>query len=402
MSRSRTALHVFPHSSAFTGPAGMRAAVSLHSHSSCSRESLAFLPELAGRIPIIAELLKRGTAAYERQHGRPIDFTEWHWRPPLSPVGVVVSEREHLQRRLGLPALVSLTDHDSLEAPRLLRSSGHEDIPLSLEWTAPFEGAVFHIGVHGIDPAHVDELAAALAAYTSGARPASQGTLADLLEWLCECPETLVVLNHPYWDMGHVGQLRHDSILLAFLRAHRDRIHALELNGYRTWAENRRVLPLAQGFAIPVVGGGDRHGLAPNAIVNATKATSLAEFAHELRVERITDCIVFPEYADPFPARLLETANHVLRPERRRGRAPVTWDDRVFTLNDSGEQPMSAMWDGAPLWLDAAVGLTRLMATRPAAVLLGLWRSDGHETLEADCMPELEQLHQLARDSAAA
>jgi len=47
-------------------------------------------------------------------------------------------------------------------------------------------------------------------------------------------------------------------------------------------------LPRAEGFELPVVGGGDRHGRVPNAIVNLTNSTCLAEFASELRKGRAT------------------------------------------------------------------------------------------------------------------
>src|SRR5262249_6246849 len=143
------------------------------------------------------------------------------------------------------------------------------------------------------------------------------GTLDELLDWLGECPETFVVLNHPYWDLARVGQLRHESMLLAFLRRHHDRIHALELNGHRAWGENRRVLPLAKGSGLPVVGGGDRHGFTPNTIVNLTRAECLAEFARELRSDRETHCVVFPEYATPHVARLVQTAADILKPDLR-------------------------------------------------------------------------------------
>src|SRR5262249_27034079 len=162
-------------------------------------------------------------------------------------------------------------------------------------WTVPFEHSIFHLGVHGIAPAGVEAMTEGLATYTAGRSPAGGTTLADLLTWLNECPETIVVLNHPYWDLGHIGQPRHDATLFAFLRAQGDRIHGFELNGFRTWTENRRVLPLATGFGIPLVGGGDRHGYRPNTIVNVTRATCFAGFAHELRTERATECVVFPE-----------------------------------------------------------------------------------------------------------
>lgn len=380
----------------------MRTAVSLHSHSTCSRESLAFLPDFARRIPLVSRLLEHGTRVYQRTYGRPIDFSDWYWRPPLAPADVIASEQSHLEQRLGLDVLVSLTDHDTLEGPRRLRASGHRDVPLSFEWTVPFERCEFHLGVHSLDPRRAGEIADALTAYTNRDESAPAPDIAELLAWLCESPETLVILNHPYWDMGGVGQMRHDSTLLAFLRAHRDHIHGLELNGYRTWNENRRVLPLATGFAIPVVGGGDRHGYIPNAIVNLSRAGSLAGFAHELRVERRSQCVIFPEYLDPFPARILRNASDVLAPERRAGRPARLWDERVFTTSNGVEQPMSTLWNGPPAWLAAAVATARLMASHPFSPLLGLRRSDGQESLESDCIEEFAAPAHTAPGSVAA
>jgi hypothetical protein len=109
---------------------------------------------------------------------------------------------------------------------------------------------MFHLEVHGIAPARLDATDRALADYTAGATR----NLGELLDWLAETPETFVVLNHPYWDLAEIGGRRHDSTLLALLRRHGDHLHALELNGYRSWTENRRVLPLAEGFGLPIVG----------------------------------------------------------------------------------------------------------------------------------------------------
>src|SRR5262249_12213436 len=237
-------------------------------------------------IPVIARYFERSLADYQSEHGRPLNFGEWYWRPPVTPAAVIDSELAHLEQRLDLPGLVSLTDHDTVEGPRTLRANGCVDIPLSVEWSAPFAGCLFHLGVHGISPASIDGMMDAFAAYTAGPPAGAPRLLGELLDALRECPETLVVLNHPCWDLAGVGQLRHDSTLLAFLRAYNDRIHALELNGYRDWAENRLVLPMAKGFALPVIAGGDRHGLFPNAIVNVTRASEWAAFVHEVRVER--------------------------------------------------------------------------------------------------------------------
>ena len=402
MSYARTAIDVYLRRSTFSSPAGTRAAVSLHSHSDRSRESLDFIPDLARRIPVVDRFFDRSVAEHTREHGRPLNFGDWYWRPPATPSEVVRSEREHHQQRLGQSALVSLTDHDTLEGPLALRASGRTDIPLSLEWTVPYGRSVFHLGIHNIRAADVDAMTAVFTAYTAGGQRDAD-TLTAILEWLSECDETLIVLNHPFWDIGRAGQLHHDSTLLAFVRAHRDRIHALELNGYRTWAENRRVLPLAQGFGIPVVGGGDRHGLAPNAIVNLTRTESVDDFVRELRTDRVTHCVVFPEYRAPFVARLLDSANDVLAPRRRPGAGALTWADRVFTTVEGCEHSAASMWR-VPIWLDAVVGVTRLLGSRPLSALLEVTRADGHKTLEEDCgaVAVFDAVPRLAPDSAAA
>jgi hypothetical protein len=404
MSLSVQEIHLYPRHSRFSTPPGMRAAVSLHSHSECSRETLEFIPRLARQIPVIAKYYERSLVEYEREHGRPLRFGDWYFRPPVSAAGVIDSERDQLEQRLDLPGLVSLTDHDTVEGPLGLRASGRADVPLSFEWSVPFERSLFHLGVHGISPAAVDATMQALAAYTGGPPTDESRRLGELLDELGRCPETFVVLNHPCWDLRRVGQLRHDSALLALLRAHRDRIHALELNGYRTWSENRCVLPLATGFGIPVVGGGDRHGLAPNTIVNLTRASDLATFAHELRVERSSCCIVFPEYADPFVARVLQTAADILRPHYRHHRGQTTWPERVFVTIDGREQSVASMWEGGPLWLRSTVAIAQAIASKPFSRVFELTRADGHETLEADCRLErlVEAVPRLTPDSAAA
>jgi hypothetical protein len=225
-----------------------------------------------------------------------------------------------------------------------------------------------------------------------------------VLDALNECPDTVVVLNHPCWDHSGGGQLRHDSTLLALLRAHHGRIHALELNGYRDWAENRRVLPIANGFGLPVVGGGDRHGLFPNSIVNLTRARDWAGFVHELRVERFSHCVVFPEYADPFVGRIFESAADILRPHHGHHRGQTTWAERVFITMNGRDHAVASMWEREPLWLRTTVAITRAIGSQPLKALFEASRSDGRETLEADCRLEtlFDRVSTLAPDSAAA
>jgi hypothetical protein len=397
-------IDLYSSQSGFVPPPDVRAAVSLHSHSECSRETLEFIPRIARGIPVVARYFERGMAAYQSEHGRPLNFGEWYWRPPVTPAGVIDSERAQVEQRLDLPGLVSLTDHDTVEGPRLLRAGGRADVPLSFEWTVPFEGCLFHLGVHGIAPTSIDTMMDAFAAYTAGPLNGAPRSLVELLDALNECPETLVVLNHPCWDLVQVGQLRHDATLLAFLRTCHDRIHALELNGYRDWAENRLVLPIAKGFGLPVVGGGDRHGLFPNTIVNVTRAREWAGFVHELRVERFSRCVVFPEYVDPFVGRIFQGAADFLRPHHEHHRGHTTWDERVFiTVNDQ-EHSVASMWEGGPLWLRTIVAITRLIGSKRLRTLFEVTRADGHETLRGDCRLEklVDRVPALTPDSLAA
>ncbi|HEV2619375.1 MAG TPA: hypothetical protein VGU23_05490, partial [Acidobacteriaceae bacterium] len=121
--------------------------LSLHSHTSFSEESLYFIHKMFAYVPGLRQIFDY----YERQSknsGIQLDFVRAHWRPPLQPR--MAYDLEHRQiMALGLEPLVSLTDHDTIEAPMLLRtvpSSRH--IPVSLEWTVPFGAAEFHLGIH--------------------------------------------------------------------------------------------------------------------------------------------------------------------------------------------------------------------------------------------------------------
>ncbi len=100
--------------------------------------------------------------------------------------------------------------------------------------------------------------------------------------------------------MGDIGS----GAILALVHAipgdaYGTHIHALEINGLRSWNENLGVVSLGQQVGFPVVAGGDRHGFEPNAMINLTRATSFAEFAEEIRVERRSDIAVLPQYREP-------------------------------------------------------------------------------------------------------
>jgi len=64
MSKSLTAIQVLSPRSRFSNPAGMRCAISLHSHSEHSREMLAFLRRLVEGMPVVRDLFARSVAEY--------------------------------------------------------------------------------------------------------------------------------------------------------------------------------------------------------------------------------------------------------------------------------------------------------------------------------------------------
>ena len=337
------------------GPAGAgpQVGVSLHSHSSCSRERLNFVPGVARNIPLVSRLFDRSVAQFGRALGHPLDFESVYWRPPARPEAVIASERRQIAERFDCGALVALTDHDTLEGPRRLRAGGMVEVPLSVEWSISIERTVLHLGVHGLPEKRLPEAMESLA-NGRGARSAAH--VAELLDWFSESPETFVIVNHPFWDFTGVGALRHEALLLSFLRAHRDRIHGLELNGYRRWPENRQVLPLAEAFQLPVVAGGDRHGHAPNAIVNLASCSSFEEFGRDMRAGRPTTCVVLPEYFEPFAARVFQGVREALTPDPDSNRGGFTWGERVFFTQDGVERidrvrlapwgPVLAAWRG--------------------------------------------------------
>ena len=69
---------------------------------------------------------------------------------------------------LALAALVSLTGHDSTSAPTLLRVvEENSQIPLSLEWSVSFEGALFHLGIHNLPSSWAPTIVAAALAFAA-------------------------------------------------------------------------------------------------------------------------------------------------------------------------------------------------------------------------------------------
>lgn len=313
---------------------GAAVGVSLHSHTSCSREPLDFIPRLAAHCPWLPRLLKRYERRYRLKHGRELDYGEAWWTPPLAPREALRVEREQI-RRLGMDALVSLTDHDSIEGPLGLRLLPEGlDVPVSVEWTVPWTGTVFHLGVHNLPAPRARAVFEEMQGWTADPRLAR---LEELLDWLCTMPEVLVVFNHPFWDEKGRGAEYHAAMAERFLVRYRRWLHALELNGLRPWKENRRTLALAEQYRMACVSGGDRHGCEPNVLLNLTDARDFNGFAEEVREGGRSRVLVLKPYRERLGLRISSAICDVMRTYEDHGYGWARWSDRVFYRDSAGQ-----------------------------------------------------------------
>ncbi len=359
---------------------GFAAGVSLHSHTSQSRETLDFIAELSTDWTVLQPVMRWLERRCERFSGIRPDYGRSFWTPPLTPKLAFDLERGQIERKLNLPGLVSLTDHDDISAPMLLRAvPSARHIPVSVEWTVPYGNArdgetCFHLGLHNLPSALGAEWMERLRTFTAmplAARPAR--LLGELLAELDAMPNVLVVFNHPLWDLYRIGAARHQFLVNDFLAVHGQHCHALELNGLRNWDENREVSALAGRWNQLVLSGGDRHGIEPNANVNLTRALCFNDFVQEVRVGRESHVLFMPQYAEPWKHRILQSTldavrNHPDFPEGSR-----TWDERVFHPDADGTlQRLASLWpEGhAPRYLSLLLTGVRLLGARPVSETL--------------------------------
>ena len=308
--------------------------VPLHSHTMHSREFLGRLPGYIRKAPIASFFIGWEIGRVHLYMGRALDFSKFYWTPPLSAREAHELESQQIENLLGLPALISLTDHDTVEAGLHLRMLPvTADVPVSVEWSVPCEDTVFHLGVHNLPAVRANEWMQELARFT--AKPSGR-RLRELFGELNADPGVLIVLNHPYWDAeGGCTAGRHEAALATFLSKWRNSIHALELNGLRSQRENDDVMRLAVAVGLPVVSGGDRHGCEPNATLNVTRAETFEELVNEVREEQRSEVVLMPQYFKPLRIRLLENAWHALSDAPGEfGRRH--WMTRVFIPDERG------------------------------------------------------------------
>lgn len=359
--------------------------VSLHSHTSQSRETLNFIADLATEMPMVRKLIEWGENRCLRYSAMKPDYEKSFWTPPLNPRQAFELERNQIENTFQIPGLVSITDHDDISAPMLLRTiPSARHIPVSTEWSVPYanESAVpgakptaFHLGIHNLPSADAAAWIARLNTFTDmpvATRPAN--LLHDLLAELDATPNVLIIFNHPIWDLYQIGHAVHEVLVNDFLARHGQFVHALELNGLRNWTENQKVHTLARQWNQLVISGGDRHGIEPNANINLTQATSFSEFVHEVRRDRVSNVLFMPQYRQPWKHRILQSTLDAIRNYPNFPESSQRWDQRVFAPNRDGElRPLSDLWAGGevggnvPIYLAALLGTVRLMGRAPVS-----------------------------------
>src|SRR5579863_7586269 len=225
-----------------------RCAVSLHSHTMHSREGLDFIPRVMRKIGFVHPVFRLVDSLYERRMGRTVGYERAFWRPPRHPQAAYNLEADQIRGTLGLEPLVSITDHDELEACRELRAIDIP-IPYSLEWTVPYGATVFHLGIHNLPPDSAALWLGQMARYSAQPREA---LLREILAALDDLSDVLVVLNHPFLTEERCDRASHVRSLMDFLAGYGRYTHALELNGLQPASANCDVVRLSCQTGIPV------------------------------------------------------------------------------------------------------------------------------------------------------
>jgi hypothetical protein len=360
-------------------PRGFRTGVSLHSHTNQSLETLDFLANLGNQVSILRPFLSRLERRSEDVYGIKINYAAAYWTPPMTPKLAFDLERGQIEK-LDLGAMVSITDHDNINAPMLLRTiPSARQIPVSVEWSAPYGEQSFHLGVHNLPSARAAEWMATLADYA--AHP-SDARLTEILAALNAEPNVLVVFNHPMWDLYLIGREKHQFLVNEFLQKNGAYLHALELNGLRHWEENRAVRTLAEKWNMLLITGGDRHGVEANATINLTNATSFTEFVHEIRRENRSDMLFMPQYAEPWKHRLLQSTVDAIRNYPEFPQGSRNWDERAYHPDRNGViRPLSEIWPAgkAPRAMRALIGAVQLMGRGLVSGGLRMAWSESHQ-----------------------
>jgi hypothetical protein len=325
--------------------------------------------------PFLSRLERRA----ESKHGFRINYAASYWTPPMTPKLAFDLESKQIES-LDVAPMVSISDHDNIKAPMLLRTvPSARQIPVSVEWSVPYGTQSFHLGVHNLPSARATEWMATLAGYT--ANP-NEGRLGEIFQALNDEPNVLLIFNHPMWDLYLIGKEKHEFLVGEFLQKYGAHFHALELNGLRHWDENRAVRRLAEKWNMLLISGGDRHGVEPNANLNLTNATSFTEFVHEIRKQKKSDILFMPQYAEPWKHRILQSAIDAIREYPEFPQGSRTWDERVYHPDHQGvPRPLKELWPkgSAPRVMAWSVQLVQLMGQGLVSGGLRMAWSEAHQ-----------------------
>ncbi len=374
MNKSRVHFH-------WQGDAGcvFRSAVSLHSHTLHSRESLDFVERATRNTLWLGGAIRRQMDKYKALKGREVELKRAWWTPPLSARQAWALEAGQIENVLQKSAMVSLSDHDNIDAALHLHVlSDREACPVSVEWTVPFRRTFFHVGVHNMPAAEATAMMREMQQFTAAP---DEARAAELLAWFARNPQSLIVLNHPAWDENHIGAAAHREHLDAFTALYRPFLHAFELNGLRPWPENQVAAQAATAAGLPVISGGDRHGREPNACLNQTNAADFSEFVDEVRRDGWSDVLFMPQYREPLKMRILENMCSILEDDPGHGMGWVRWSDRVFYLTDEGDtKSLNQLWTkGFPGVVNQFVSLVNLLKHGPVRSALRMALNERQE-----------------------
>jgi len=359
---------------------GFRSGVSLHSHTNQSKETLDFLANLGNQYPLIRPLISRLERRSKAVHGICIDYAASYWTPPMTPKLAYDLESRQIEN-LDVAPMVSITDHDNIKAPMLLRTvPSARAIPVSVEWSAPYGGVQsFHLGIHNLPSGRASDWMRVLEDFTADP---SDGELTEILAALHQEPNVLVVFNHPMWDLYLVGKEKHEFLVNEFIQRNGTWLHALELNGLRHWDENRAVRRLAGQWNMLLISGGDRHGVEPNANINLTDATSFTEFVHEIRRQKKSNVLFMPQYAEPWKHRILQSTMDAIRNYPEFPQGSRTWDERVYHPDAQGVvRPLTEIWPGgrAPRAIGWTIAMIQMLGMGPVSGGLRMAWSDSQK-----------------------
>ena len=324
--------------------------VALHGHTWYSHESLGFLPDAARHLYTLPMLLKWAEKRYRRKWHGEIDYEQGYWTSPVSPDAARALESRQIEEA-GFAPLVSLTDHNEI--------GGCLDI-ISLEWSAPFSGATFHIGVHNMPRTEAPRLMEMLLHATT--HPDDTKTVPEALAALSAFPETLVVVNHPFVNEGRIGRSMHASLVRSFIARHQPFVHALEVNALQPWHVNRRAVAIAEESGLPLVAGGDRHAFDPSGAINLAAADTMGGFVRMIREEKRNDILFMPQYHRSLMMRYARSVEAIMADYPALGDR-AHWYDRTFLVCP----------DGATRSLAQMTGGRRSPVIRRVNMLLGAW-----------------------------